>query len=167
MKKILLALFLISNINLYAGAILDAKIELKPNSAEKSVQPSIQPGKEIIITATITNEGTEKNKPGHFYVKFAYPTPLAAKPNSELFITEKILLPPISPGKEATIQFKTTQMTPSLFDFVRNDYAMRQYQAIVVIEDKQYLIGTATLTFSAQYYPGLPHEISTTVPASN
>ena len=164
MKKILLVLFLISNISLYAGAILEAKIELLANNADNK---SIQPGKEIIITANITNKGTEKNKPGHFYVRFAYPTPLAAKPNSELYISEKILLPPISPGKEATIQFKTTQMTPSLFDFVRNDYAMRQYQAIVVIEDKQYLIGTATLTFSAQYYPGLPHEIPTSVPVSN
>ncbi len=164
MKKILLVLFLISNINLFAGAILDAKIELLANNADNK---SIQPGKEITITATITNKGTEKNKTGHFYVRFAYPTPLAANPKSELFITEKILLPPINPGKEATIQFKTIQMTPSLFDFVRNDYAMRQYQAIAVIEDKQYLIGTATLTFSAQYYPGLPQEIPTAVPVSN
>lgn len=163
MKKILLALFLISNISLYAGATLDAKIELMPNSAEKSIQP----GKEIIITATLTNKGTEKNKPGHFYVRFAYPTPLADKPNSELYISEKILLPPINPGQEATIQFKTTQMTPSLFDFVRNDYAMRQYQAIAIIDNKQYLIGTATLTFSAKYYPGLPNEIPTSVPVSN
>jgi|GEM_PF-6744149 len=164
MKKILLTLFLISNINLYAGAILDAKIELLANNADNK---SIQPGKEIIISATLSNKGTEKNKPGHFYVRFAYPDPLAANPKSELFITEKILLPPLNPGKEATIQFKTIQMTPSLFDFVRNDYAMRQYQAIAVIEDKQYLIGTATLTFSAQYYPGLPQEIPTTVPVSN
>lgn len=172
MKKILsfiflFSVFLLSSTNLSSqdakGSILEGKIEI--SSGNKETPQIIQPGKDLIISVKVTNVGKEVNKPGHFYVRFAYPTPLADRPKSELYISEKIQLPPINPGSEATVQFKKTQATPSIYDFVRNDYAMRQYQAVVVIDNKDYLIGTASLTFSAQYYPGTPQEIETSVPA--
>ena len=43
---------------------------------------------------------------------------------------------------------------------------MRQYQAVAVIDSKEYIIGDTTLTFSAYYYAGQTHEVATEVPAT-
>ncbi len=173
MKNILTLTFLIVSITLFAidtqkkGAMLDAKVELLPALKSGADDRIIQPGSPIIVTAKITNTGVDYNERGYFFVRFTYPNPLAAHGKSELFATEKVTLPSIAPGKEAEIHFSTTQNTPSLFDFIRQDYGMRQYQAVAVIDHKEYVIGNATITVSAYYYAGPHHEVPTAVPAAD
>jgi len=146
------------------GAYLEAKIEFIPTERVKGSEV-IQPGSPIIISAQLKNSGTQNSQEGYFYVRFTYPKPLQNQPKSQLYVTERVTLPSIAPGKLATIEFKTTQQTPSLYDFIRQDYGMRQYQAIVVIDNKEYIIGNAALTFSAYYYAGPTHEMPTKVPS--
>lgn len=147
------------------GAFLEAKIEFIPTQPVKGSE-IIQPGTPIIISAELTNSGNKSSEIGYFYVRFSYPNPLASQPKSQLFATEKILLPSIPPGKKAITEFKTTHKTPSLYDYIRQDYGMRQYQAIAVIDSKEYVIGNASLTFSAYYYAGPNHEVPTQVPSA-
>jgi hypothetical protein len=166
---VLLSCFIALNVNLFAQvadkAILEAEVELLPvnpnlnaiptilsgNPNDKNT-PIINPGSGIRIFARLKNSGTKSNQKGYFYIRFVYPTPLAGRPNSELFVTEKVMLPSIGAGKEASITFNTPQISPSLFDFIRDDFGMRQYQAVVVIDNKEYVIGSSALTFSAYYY---------------
>jgi len=172
MKNILTLLFLTISTALFSlttpikGAILDAKVELLPAVPSGTDARIIQPGSPIIVSVKITNSGVDYNEQGYFFVRFTYPNPLARQAKSELFITEKVSLPKIAPGKEAFIAFATTQQSPSLFDFIRQDYGMRQYQAVAVIDNKEFLIGNATITFSAYYYAGPHHELPTEVPAA-
>lgn len=170
MKKTLFTFtFLIISSLLFAekNALLDAKVVLLPAEPTASDARIITPGSAIIVSAKITNTGTEYNEQGYFFVRFTYPNPLAGQLKSELFTTEKVPLPSIAPGREATINFVSSQKSPSLFDYIRQDYGMRQYQAVAVIDHKEYVIGNATLTFSAYYYAGPHHEIRTTVPVAD
>lgn len=171
MKKILLLIICLTTITLSLVAetvkstTLEAEIELFAADPARENPKIIQPGTPLVISVTIKNSGNEKNEQGYFFVRFAYPNPLASNPKAELFVTEKIPLPPIEPGKEATIAFNTVHHLPSLFDFIRQDYGMRQYLAVAVIDQKEYILGNATLTFSAYYYAGPNHEMQTAVPA--
>ncbi len=173
MKKLLLLITCLTMItlNLAAEALkatsLEAEIELFAADPARENPKVIQPGTPIVISVKIKNTGNEKNEKGYFFVRFAYPNPLAGNPKAELFVTEKVSLPAIEPGKEATVAFKTMHHLPSLIDFIREDYGMRQYLAVVVIDQKEYILGNATLTFSAYYYAGPNHEIQTSVPAAH
>ena len=42
---------------------------------------------------------------------------------------------------------------------------MRHYEAVAVIDTKEYVLGNTKLTFSAYYYPGATHESPVQVPA--
>lgn len=171
MKKLLSLLFCLIALNFILNAepapsaILEAKVTILPAYLNDERSEIIQPGSPIVVTAQIKNIGTKNNENGYFFVRFTYPNPLAGQKNSELYVTEKITLPSIEPGKTEVITFKTTQSSPTLYDFIRQDFGMRQYQAVAVIDSKEYMIGSASLTFSAYYYAGPTHEIPTEVPA--
>jgi hypothetical protein len=170
MKKlfVFLSCLIALNVNLIAEngekAVLQAEVELLPATPTDKHAPVIQPGSQILVSTQIKNTGTKANEKGYFFVRFVYPTPLAGKANNELFQTEKVMLPSIQPGKVASITFKTPQQSPSVFDFIREDFGMRQYQAVIVIDNKEYIIGNAALTFSAYYYSTPAHEIPLEVP---
>ncbi len=148
------------------GAFLEATLNILPASPSKEQNKNIQPGTPVIIAASLKNVGTKANTPGIFYVRFLYPEPLNKQQGTVLFTTEKVNLPSIPPGDVASLVFKTPQATPSLFDFIRQDWGLRQYEAVVVINNKEYVIGNTKLTFSAYYYPGTPHESPVAVPSN-
>lgn len=143
---------------------LEAKIGLLPAQPSSENIQAIQPGTPILITVKIKNNGKVANKEGQLFVRFVYPEPLSKQPKSELFVTETIGLPSIQPGKEASLMFKSVQFSPTLYDFVKEDFAMRQYQAVLIVDNQEYILGNTTLTFSAYYYSGQPHEIEVNVP---
>ena len=125
----------------------------------------IQPGTPVSLSATIKNIGEQTNAPGNIQLQFLFPKPLDKQPNSLIFETEKQPLPSIDPGKELVITFTTQHQLPSLFDFIRNDWGMRQYQALISIDNHPQIAGTLSVTFSAYYYQGPSQEIPVEVPA--
>lgn len=134
--------------------MLQGVIHLRP------IQPilgeeKIQPGTPIHVAVTIVNKGQEESVEGNIYIRYAFTKPLDNEPHSILFQTEKMALPVLAPGEKLEIKFSKPQQLPSLIDFVREDWLMREYQAVVVENGKEHLIGSLTLTFSAYYYPGM------------
>lgn len=172
MRKVFSILFMaIFSFTLFAaeadhtGAILEATLNILPAKSTNDQEKNIQPGTPVIIAAVLKNVGTEANAPGIFYVRFLYPEPLNKQHSAVLFTTEKVDLPSIAPGDTAALVFKTPQPTPSLFDFIRQDWSLRQYEAVAAINEKEYILGNTKLTFSAYYYPGTPHEFPVVVPS--
>ena len=136
------------------GALLQAKINVVPLDVSKGQQEKIQPGARVKITAFIKNVGDQPSAPGKFFVRFAYSKPLGKQENSVLYQTETVYLPTIEPGDRFAINFSTPHQWPSLFDFIRQDWAMREYEGVVVIGNREQLIGTTSIAFSAYYYEG-------------
>lgn len=125
----------------------------------------IQPGAPVTLSATIRNIGEQANAPGDIQLQFQFPKPLDKQPGSLIFETEKQPLPSIEPGKEVVIIFTTQHQLPSLFDFIRHDWGMRQYQALVNVDNHVQIAGALSITFSAYYYQGPSQEIPVEVPA--
>jgi hypothetical protein len=126
----------------------------------------IQPGSKIKLSVTVKNIGTAPNAPGKLWVRFMFPEPLASQPNSLLFQTEEGAVPSITPGQEVVITLQMDQNWPSLFDFIRHDWGMRQFQAVMNIDGAEKILGTLSILFSAYYYEGPNKEISTVVPVA-
>lgn len=146
--------------------ILQASIQIQP------VQPisgdstgKIQPGTALKIMAYIENKGSVASPAGEFYINYGFAPPLEKGAKSIIFETEKKALPSIDPGKTVEIQLEAQHQIPSLLDFIRYDWTLREYQAIAVINKKEHLIGTLALTFSAYYYPGIRKEFPKKIPA--
>ncbi len=144
--------------------ILQSPIEIFP------VQPisgddtgKIQPGTPVKITITVKNKGQETNPAGQIYVRYAFAHPLEKEKGSIIFETEKKPLPPIEPGNKVEMAFNTPHQIPSLLDFIRDDWSLREYQALAVINGEEYTIGTLAMTFSTHYYPGIKKELPTTI----
>lgn len=138
------------------GAILDAIII--PISPENEGEERIQPGRDVKLSAQIRNGGDVPSAPGTFFIRFAYPKPLDKDPGSVAFQTEEHSLPSLIPGETLTIRFDKPHTWPSLFDYIRKDWAMRQYEAIASIKGKEYLTGSRPVSFSAYYYAGQPEK---------
>jgi hypothetical protein len=141
------------------GAILQGSIHVEP------VQPlpegqggKIQPGTLVKIVVTVENNSQRASPAGELYVRYAFAHPLDKEQASIIFTTEKKPLPSIKDGEKIDIAFDMPHQIPSLLDFVRNDWSLREYQAFVVINAQEYLIGTLAITFSAHYYPGIKKE---------
>jgi len=132
---------------------LEAQIYIKSEGGR------IQPGTPVTLCASVKNLGKQPSAQGTIQLQFAYPKPIDTQAKSLIFETEKAELPSIEPGKDLVITFKTPHQLPSLFDFIRNDWGMRQYHALITIGDKVQLAGTRGITFSAYYYEGPSHEI--------
>lgn len=120
----------------------------------------IQPGTPIKINVTVENRGDETSPEGELYVQYAFVDELKQEPSSIIFKTEKKLLPSIESGKKINIDFETPHQIPSICDFIRCDWSIREYQAIAEIKKKEHLLGTLALTFSAYYYPGFKKEFT-------
>ena len=116
-------------------------------------KPKFQPVFPVQISTTVVNKGATASKPMKLLVRYAYPQPYQHSPDSILFETEVINLPVLQSGEESKIQFAKSQPLPTISDFVHNDWPMRQYQAVVVTDGKEEVVGTLALTYSAYYYP--------------
>lgn len=139
--------------------ILQGSIQLQPAQpipGEQTVK--IQPGTAVKLIVTVENKGLQESPPGELYIRYAFAHPLENERASVLFETEKKPLPSIEPGKTVEIAFDAPHQIPSLMDFVRYDWSLREYQAIAVVNKTEYLIGTLAITFSAYYYPGIKKE---------
>jgi len=137
-----------------AGALLNTTIHASPVKSPRENQGRIQPGTRVKLTATVKNMGDVPSAPGKIFLRFAFPKPLNREPTSVIFETDPEGLPSIPPGETLTINFKNVHQWPSLFDYIRHDWAMREYEAVVAIKDKEYITGTRAISFSAYYYEG-------------
>ena len=139
--------------------ILQGSIHLQPVQAIAGDQTGkIQPGTSVKILVTVENKGLQKTPQGQLYVRYAFAHPLENEEASIIFETEKKQLPPIEPGKKIDIPFDIPHQIPSVLDFVRYDWSIREYQAIAIINQESTMIGTLAITFSAYYYPGIKKE---------
>lgn len=136
------------------GALLQTTIHAKPTKASQENQGRIQPGTRVKLTAVVKNTGDVPSAPGNISIRFAFPKPLNKEPTSVIFETDSDNLPSIPPGETLTINFKRVHQWPSLFDYIRHDWAMREYEAVVNINDKEFITGTRAISFSAYYYEG-------------
>jgi hypothetical protein len=137
-------------------AILQGAISVREQSQVSKIQSDkIQPGHSVKLSLLIENRGQHPSPATQVYIRYAFAKPLEKDPNSILFETEKVDLPGIEPNDTFEITFNTNHKWPALPDFIRNDWGMREYQAVV--DDK--VIGTLAITFSAYYYPGIQKEI--------
>ncbi len=144
--------------------VLQGSIHIEPAKPVPGDQTGkIQPGTAVKLSATIENKGNQENPPGQFFIRYAFAHPLNNEEKSQIFETEKKSLPSIQPGKKVEIAFDTPHKIPSLLDFVRDDWSIREYQAVALIDKEEYLIGTLALTFSAYYYPGIKKEFPVTI----
>ncbi len=137
-------------------AVLQGAISVQPQPQPTQYQTDkIQPGHSVKLFIVVENIGNAASPPDQIYIRYAFAKPLDKNPNSVLFETEKIDLPVIQPGSSIEIVFDAEHKWPSLPDFIRNDWGMREYQALV--DGK--MIGTLAITFSSYYYPGIRKEI--------
>lgn len=141
------------------SSILQGSIHIHPTRPHATDQTGkIQPGTPVKVVVTVENSGKHANPPGQLYVRYAFAKPLDKEAKSTIFETEKKTLPMIEPGQKIEITFDTLHHSPSVADFVRDDWQTREYQAIAFIDKEEHVIGTLALTFSAYYYPGLRKE---------
>lgn len=145
-------------------AVLQGTIQIHPVKPLPEDPKKIQPGTPVKISVTIENKGQVDTPDGELYVRYAFTKPLDNQAKSVLFQTEKISVASLKPGEKGDIQFSALQQLPSLFDFIRQDWAMREYQAIFTTSQVEKVIGDSVITFSAYYYPGLKHEILAEIP---
>ncbi|MBS4163366.1 Uncharacterized protein PRO82_000667 [Candidatus Protochlamydia amoebophila] len=147
-----------------SDAILQGSIQIQasklidPNSSEK-----VQPGTPVQLSVIVENKGSQASPKGDIYLCYGFAKPLDKENGSILFQTEKQTFPSIDPGKSVIISFSTPHLLPSILDFVRNDWTLREYQAIAVLNGKEHLIGSLAMTFSAYYYPGMHKEFPTII----
>ena len=146
------------------ASVLQGEITLE--ASKSSGANRIQPGSSVKLKFRLENTSREVNAPGTVYVRYAFAEPLQNHPGSILFQTEKVSFPSITPGGSTEIAFSESHTLPSLIDFVRYDWPMREYQAIIEIEGDKKIAATAAITFSAYYYSGMkkeyPIEVSST-----
>lgn len=148
-------------------AILQAKLHAISNSAHELKTAKIQPGSTIKLEAEIKNIGNVPSAPGKIFVRFSLTEPLEDLLESRLFQTEKVDLPTIFPGQVIVIKFSKEHQWPTIHDFVKQNWNMRHYQAMINIEgeNKDKVIGYLPIFFSAYYYEGLRQETPQAVPA--
>ncbi|MBA3721285.1 MAG: hypothetical protein H0W88_02670 [Parachlamydiaceae bacterium] len=144
------------------STVLQGSIFLQSEKSEE--ENKVQPGKEVKLKLIIENKGKIANSSGKVFIRFGYAAPLDTQPNSVLFQTEQVDLPSIEPGKKVEIDFTKSHQWPSVLDFVKYDWLMREYQVVVVIDKKEKVIGSLAVTFSAYYYPGIRKELQVAVP---
>lgn len=145
-------------------SVLQGEIVLEPTRPLEE-PTKIQPGTPVKLKLIVENKGQKPSAEGEVLIQFGFAKPLDNQPQSITFATEKVKLPSIEPGKKATITFATEHTWPTLFDFVRFDWSLREYKAMAIIEDEEKMIGTLAITVSAYYYPGVKKEFPSEFPA--
>jgi hypothetical protein len=145
-------------------SILQGSIHLKPAQAVPNDQTGkIQPGRPVKLAITVENKGERISPSGNLSIRYGFAKPLDKEENSVIFKTEQKSLPQILPGQKVDISFETIHETPSLIDFVREDWPLREYQAVAHFSNEEKTIGTLAITFSAYYYPGIRKEIPASI----
>lgn len=139
------------------GAVL---VQAQPQPTQYQTD-KIQPGHSVKLSILVENKGNAASPPSQIYIRYAFAKPLDKDPNSILFETEKVDLPIIEAGNSVELTFDAMHKWPVLPDYIRNDWGMREYQALV--DGK--IIGTLAITFSAYYYPGIRKEIPVAIPS--
>lgn len=147
--------------------ILQGSIAFHPALQPANSDPKIQPGTAVKLSVTVENKGKTANAGGEIYVRYSFAKPLDNQPNSTLFKTENLPFPSIPPGTKVTLEFSSPHRLPALIDFIREDWLMREYEALFVSKDEEFLIGTLPVTVSAYYYPGHSEEIPAKVPSES
>lgn len=140
------------------AAKLQSTISLTPIKPALGKPGKIIPATYVKLSATVKNVGSEESPAGEIHVRFAFRPPQQDDPNSILFETERVELPPLAAGEEKVIEYKTNHLLPTVFDFVRNDWALREYEAIIEIDGKKEIAGTRAIAFTAHYYEGASQE---------
>lgn len=145
--------------------ILQGSIHMQPvKTLPDDPTNKIQPGTPVKLVVTVENSGSEASSSGQLYIRYGFAHPLEKEKASAIFETEKKELPAIKPGQKVDIAFDNPHHTPSLLDFVRDDWSIREYQAVAVINREEHVLGTLAITFSAHYYPGIKKEFPTKIP---
>lgn len=146
-------------------AILQGTIHIQPTVSHGNDQGvKIQPGTPVKLVVTVDNKGDQDNLPAELFIRYSFAKPLDNEKASIIFTTEKKPVPPIKPGESIDITFDTLHHSPSVIDFVKYDWPIREYQAILVTNHEEHLIGTLAMTFSAYYYPGVRREFPAKLP---
>lgn len=123
-------------------------------------------GTPLSFTCKIKNLGVQNSPAGKLRIEFQFPKELKDHANSLLFKTEELEIPSINPGDQLIVKFETTQTLPNLYDYIRNDWGMREYEAVLTVGEpaKEYVIGAANLTYSFHYYEGPQKQTPTSIP---
>jgi hypothetical protein len=132
---------------------LSADITLVQGEPGSDKQNKFQPVFPVTISAVVKNKGAAPSKPMQILVRYAYPQPYHDAGHSVTYETEKVELPAIQPAANLEIKFQKPHPLPTIADFVQDKWPMRQYQAVVLADGKEQVIGTLALTYSAYYYP--------------
>jgi hypothetical protein len=134
------------------GPILKATVKINVIASESNFNPDrIMPGSIVKVGAIVKNTGDKESKPEQIYIRYAFADPLHKEPNSVLFETEKENLPAILPDHTTVITFSKTHTWPSVFDYLREDWNMREYQVVAIVDGKESVIGHSTIAVSATY----------------
>jgi len=136
------------------GALVEAQIHVDQGQEHGAEGGKFQPGFPVQIKAKVKNSGNAVTKANKIRVRYALPKPYSKNPNSILFETEVVDLAAMSPGEEKEVVFTKMHNLPVVADFVRYDWPMRQYQAILGEGDNEQIIGNLAITYSAYYYEG-------------
>ncbi|KIC76921.1 hypothetical protein DB41_DS00020 [Neochlamydia sp. TUME1] len=174
MNKILL--FILYSLFIQSGMYAEAprpKAILQAHLHAASTNPSdiktmkIHPGSTVTLQAEIKNVGNLPSAPGKVYIRFVLIEPLEDLLQSRTFHTESILLPSLYPGQVTVVKFMKEHQWPSLQDFIKQNWNMRHYQAVVKIdgEKEEKVIGYLPIFFSAYYYEGHHREVPREVKA--
>ena len=141
-------------------AILKARLHAVPTNAIEMKTAKIQPGSSVKLEAEIKNMGNLPSAAGQIFIRFALTQPMEDLLESRTFQTETLTLPVIYPGQVVVIAFTKQHQWPSLTDFIKQNWNMRHYQAVINIngEKQEKIIGYLPIFFSAHYYEGLGHE---------
>ncbi len=148
-------------------ALLQASIEVFTTEPKETEAKNVQPGSYVKLKAIVTNVGDLPNNPAQMFIRFAFPKPLSLHSKSILFKTEIKQVPKLAPNESITIDFETAHKWPTIFDFVRNDWAMREYEAIINDGKVEKIFGNRAIFFSAYYYEGLQELFPVKVQAEN
>ncbi|CCB85596.1 putative uncharacterized protein [Parachlamydia acanthamoebae UV-7] len=138
-------------------ALLKGEVSIKPvatvdNPPEQMREGQIQAGIEVAFSVKVKNEGNQASQPGTLQVYYRFPPSLQHLSSASLFETEEVSLPVLQPGEEKMITFDKKQRMPTLYDFVRDDWGKREYQAIARVAGQDQVLHVVALTFSAYYY---------------
>lgn len=144
--------------------VLQASIKIAPAYAREDKPELLQPGMPALLKTVVKNTGGLPSQEGEVFIRFALPKPLARMGKGMMFETEKEPLRSLQAGEELEIAFKTPQQLPGLAEFLKNDWPMHIYEAVVRFGQEEFVVGSGTITFSAHYYPGPNKPQPTPVP---
>ena len=151
---IILLTFTLSAESVKLGPKLQTTISAQAAHPHQGDSHRIQPGTLMKLTAHVHNVGTSPSAPGKIHLRYVFPKPLHKQKTSHIFETEVLDLPSIPSDHELPITFEKTHQWPSLFDFIRHDWAMRNYEAVVNIAGNESITGNTCCCLFSLLLPG-------------